>query len=377
MVNLPADNYSPSKSSYSLDSVDPLSPWTCFSACSNNMNSGSNNNNSNNNNNDDAFNMLQPYEMNHWEQQASLQNMIENWTPPPGSEHEHEQKPDFLDLPSASLPPTPPNQTLTSSIGLEFLATLNPPKDIIPPLSSIGIDNPYSSSFGTSNPTSMYTSSATSTFMATPPNMSSSSSSPSSVSSFSPPVLSLLPLSSSSSSNNKYHRRCSEHPLPRANRTSRRRASSQPSVASVVSLTAHEPTSEYIDGVEYITFLYSHKRLVKEYTVCANVASIDEDTIPMLFKAQNTIYPRANVERSKYDGNRWDYETTCNTLGWKLCWLNQSQLCGRRGLIQRAVDSYRNRHAEMRSRRVARQQKVANGTLRKRKSKKSMVSSSV
>ncbi|ORZ24398.1 hypothetical protein BCR42DRAFT_402866 [Absidia repens] len=369
MANLPAYNYSPSKSSYSLDSVDPMSPWSYYSAYSNNVNSGNDNNN-----NGDAFNVMQPYEMNHWEQQASLQNMLENWTPPPGSEHEHMQKPNFLDLPSASLPPTPPNQTLTSSIGLEFLATLNPPKDIIPPLSSSGIDNPYSSSFGTSNPTSMFTSSATPTFMATPSNMSSSSSSPSSsASSFSPPVLSLLPFSSSSSSaNNKYRRRCSENPLPRVNRPIRRRASSQPSVASVVSLTAHEPTSEYVDGVEYITFLYSHERLVKEYTVCADVASIDVDTIPMLFKAQNTIYPRANVERNKYDGNRWDYETSCNALGWKLCWLNQSQLCGRRGLIQRAVDSYRNRHAEMRSRRVARQQKVANGTLRKRKSKKSV-----
>jgi hypothetical protein len=88
------------------------------------------------------------------------------------------------------------------------------------------------------------------------------------------------------------------------------------------------------------------------------------------------IYPRANVSRSEYDGNRWDYETTCNQLGWKLCWLNKDQLFGRRGLIQRAVDSYRNRHAEMRSRRVTRQEKVANGTLRKRRSKKSLSQSS-
>lgn len=80
------------------------------------------------------------------------------------------------------------------------------------------------------------------------------------------------------------------------------------------------------------------------------------------------------MEKSKYDGNRWEYETTCNTLGWKLCWLNQEELCGRRGLIQRAVDSYRNRHTEMRSRRVTRQEKVANGTLRKRKSKKFVLS---
>ncbi|KAG2206476.1 hypothetical protein INT46_001777 [Mucor plumbeus] len=153
-------------------------------------------------------------------------------------------------------------------------------------------------------------------------------------------------------------------------RTYRRRASSHPSVASVVSLSAHEPVAFIIDGIEYITFLYSHDRLVKEYTVRTNVDSVNLDEIPAGFRVQNAIYPRANVSREEYDGNRWEYETSCNKLGWELCWLNQEQLCGRRGLIQRAVDSYRNRHAEMRSRRVTRQEKVANGTLRKRRAKK-------
>ncbi|OBZ84026.1 hypothetical protein A0J61_07921 [Choanephora cucurbitarum] len=153
-------------------------------------------------------------------------------------------------------------------------------------------------------------------------------------------------------------------------RSHSKRSSSQPSVASVVSLTAHEPVSKMINGIEFITFLYSHDRLVKEYTVRTDVNSVDVDDIEMEFRIQNAIYPRANVDRSEYDGNRWDYETTCNQLGWKICWLNKDQLFGRRGLIQRAVDSYRNRHAGMRSRRVARQEKVANGTLRKRRCKK-------
>ncbi|RCH94969.1 hypothetical protein CU098_010379 [Rhizopus stolonifer] len=157
---------------------------------------------------------------------------------------------------------------------------------------------------------------------------------------------------------------------PHKQRVHGKRSSSQPSVASVVSLTAHEPVSKIIHGIEHITFLYSHDRLVKEYTVRTDVDSVDLDDIAMEFRIQNAIYPRANVDRSEYDGNRWDYETTCNQLGWKICWLNKEQLFGRRGLIQRAVDSYRNRHADMRSRRVARQEKVANGTLRKRRSKK-------
>jgi hypothetical protein len=56
-------------------------------------------------------------------------------------------------------------------------------------------------------------------------------------------------------------------------------------------------------------------------------------------------------------------------LGWKLAWLNKEEIAGKRGLIQRAVDSYRNRYPSMRSRRVARQEKLLNGTLRKRKNR--------
>ncbi|KAI9362683.1 hypothetical protein BD770DRAFT_407777 [Pilaira anomala] len=169
--------------------------------------------------------------------------------------------------------------------------------------------------------------------------------------------------------NNSSNRRSSSTDTPHRHG---RRASSHPSVASVVSLTAHEPVSKMLDGIEYITFLYSHDRLVKEYTVRTDVDHVGLDDISMDFRTQNAIYPRANVDRTEYDGNRWNYETTCNELGWKLCWLNKEQLFGRRGLIQRAVDSYRNRHPDMRSRRVTRQEKVANGTLRKRRSKKSL-----
>jgi hypothetical protein len=72
----------------------------------------------------------------------------------------------------------------------------------------------------------------------------------------------------------------------------------------------------------------------------------------------------------EYTGNRWEYETSCNKLGWQLAHKNCETLFGRRGLIQRAVDSYRNRHRELRSRRVTRQEKIANGTLRKRQAKR-------
>ena len=68
-----------------------------------------------------------------------------------------------------------------------------------------------------------------------------------------------------------------------------KRASSNPSVASVVSLTAHEPVSKMIDGIEHITFLYSHDRLVKEYTVRTDVESVNLDEIPMDSRIQNAV----------------------------------------------------------------------------------------
>ena len=185
------------------------------------------------------------------------------------------------------------------------------------------------------------------------------------------------PLLVSKEENNSKSRRKSTESHSTPTRTYRRRSSSHPSVASVVSLSAHEPIARVIDGIEYITFLYSHDRLVKEYTVRTDVYNVCLDQIPEGFRVQNAIYPRANVPRHEYDGNRWEYETNCNKLGWELCWLNQEQLCGRRGLIQRAVDTYRNRHTDMRSRRVTRQEKVLNGTLRKKKGQKDPVCHSV
>lgn len=76
-----------------------------------------------------------------------------------------------------------------------------------------------------------------------------------------------------------------QHPHPRLGR----RASSNPSVASVVSLTAHEPISKIIDGIEYITFLYSHDRLVKEYTVRTDVDHVNLDDIVIDFRIQNAV----------------------------------------------------------------------------------------
>lgn len=86
------------------------------------------------------------------------------------------------------------------------------------------------------------------------------------------------------STSSRARRRSSE-----SSRPYRRRTSSHPSVASVVSLTAHEPVAHLINGIEHITFLYSHDRLVKEYTVRTDVENCSLDDIPMEFRVLNAV----------------------------------------------------------------------------------------
>ncbi|KAI7878112.1 uncharacterized protein EV154DRAFT_525150 [Mucor mucedo] len=136
-------------------------------------------------------------------------------------------------------------------------------------------------------------------------------------------------------------------------------------------LPNHEPRTEVRDGVEWVSFVYSHHRILRRYSIRTDVDQVDIHLLDIRFKSDNCVYPRANLPRDQYKGNRWAYETECNTLGWKLAYLNSTEIAGKRGLIQRAVDSYRNRYPSMRSRRVARQEKLLKGTLRKRKNRES------
>ncbi|KAG1138205.1 hypothetical protein G6F37_010850 [Rhizopus arrhizus] len=140
---------------------------------------------------------------------------------------------------------------------------------------------------------------------------------------------------------------------------------------SSTSVTSHEPRTEIREGIEWVSFVYSHHRVLRRYSIRTDIEKVDLNQLEESFKNENCVYPRANLPREEYKGNRWAYETECNTLGWKLAYLNASEIAGKRGLIQRAVDSYRNRYPSMRSRRVARQEKLLKGTLRKRKQRDS------
>jgi hypothetical protein len=92
------------------------------------------------------------------------------------------------------------------------------------------------------------------------------------------------------------------------------------------------------NGVQWIAFEYSRDRVKMEYTIRCDVESVNTDQLAPEFKQENCVYPRACCPKEEYRGNRLAYETECNQVGWALAELNPS-LQGKRGLIQRAVDS--------------------------------------
>ena len=115
------------------------------------------------------------------------------------------------------------------------------------------------------------------------------------------------------------------------------------------------------NGVQWIAFEYSRDRVKMEYTIRCDVESVNIDELSPEFKSENCVYPRACCPRDQYRGNRLMYETDCNRIGWALAQLNVP-LRGKRGLIQRAVDSWRNSNQDprLRSRRVRRMAKMNN-----------------
>ncbi|EAW12749.1 uncharacterized protein ACLA_011760 [Aspergillus clavatus NRRL 1] len=113
------------------------------------------------------------------------------------------------------------------------------------------------------------------------------------------------------------------------------------------------------NGVQWIAFEYSRDRVKMEYTIRCDVESVNVDNLSQEFKTENCVYPRACCSKDQYKGNRLVYETECNAVGWALAELNPA-LRGKRGLIQRAVDSWRNSNQDprLRSRRVRRMAKM-------------------
>ncbi|KAJ2485927.1 hypothetical protein EV174_001431 [Coemansia sp. RSA 2320] len=112
------------------------------------------------------------------------------------------------------------------------------------------------------------------------------------------------------------------------------------------------------DDVPWLSFVYAQKGKPKRHRIRIDIERAPLPAIPHSFKANNCVYPRANCSKPTYAGNRWSYETECNGIGWKLAFLNQELLSGRRGLLQTAVNNYRTMVAGRKSRRIARLEKA-------------------
>lgn len=115
-------------------------------------------------------------------------------------------------------------------------------------------------------------------------------------------------------------------------------------------------------GVDWIAFEYSRNGVKMEYTIRCDVASVNTKGLSQDFRSANCIYPRACCSKDQYQGKRFAYESKCNALGWALASLNPP-LREKRGLIQRAVDSWRNsnQNPKLRSRRVRKKSKSDTG----------------
>ncbi|KRH94954.1 hypothetical protein M153_8800013837 [Pseudoloma neurophilia] len=141
----------------------------------------------------------------------------------------------------------------------------------------------------------------------------------------------------------------------------------------IVNLPASQPYIRIIDGEERLCFKYNTKISEKalnamprndladnEFCVRFDLENVDITKLNEKFKIDNCVYPRANVPFEMYTGNRWEYETECNMLAWQFVSLNPILLYGKKGLIQRAVDSYRNINKQSRNKKIIKQDHLSN-----------------
>lgn len=164
-------------------------------------------------------------------------------------------------------------------------------------------------------------------------------------------------------------------------RRERRKDSSTRKITNrrIVNFPATQPYIRIVDGEERLCFKYNTKISESamntmprqelednEFCVRFDLDSVDVSKLNEKFKADNCVYPRANCDFEDYKGNRWHYETECNKLAWQFVSLNPVLLYGKKGLIQRAVDSYRNIHKDSKNRRMVSQDKMVNGVLKRR-----------
>lgn len=128
------------------------------------------------------------------------------------------------------------------------------------------------------------------------------------------------------------------------------------------------PVQRFTDasGKEFMRFEYTMNRKKTQVELRCDIEHIDVASLSTAFKRDNACYKEAGdgnideatirarmYERGKTESEmrtrlrRMKYEVDCNRIGWKLVTLNGDKLAGRKGMIQRAADSYRNSGADL------------------------------
>lgn len=108
-------------------------------------------------------------------------------------------------------------------------------------------------------------------------------------------------------------------------------------------------------GINWITFSFPKNCTPQYYTIRCDTESVDITKLSNEFKRENSMYPRVYISGNFYKSNRQKYESECNCIGWSLAYLNP-KIRKQRGVIQRAVDHWRNTNVNSKyhSRRIQR-----------------------
>ncbi|CEP21183.1 unnamed protein product [Cyberlindnera jadinii] len=155
------------------------------------------------------------------------------------------------------------------------------------------------------------------------------------------------------------------HRMKTKGRCSKSRTRSAPSMTDLPTQRGPIPASKPVlkvnpvTGEEVLSFSYSRKKIVTTFEIKCPIEPMNSNNFPTEFLVDNCVYPRAMAPPHVYTGKRGKYEHECNTIGWTLAWMNP-KLRKHRGLIQRAVDSWRNtrRDTSLHSRKVRREESL-------------------
>ena len=96
----------------------------------------------------------------------------------------------------------------------------------------------------------------------------------------------------------------------------------------------------------FLVITYPNTGAARKYRIRCNIDDINTNELTTTFRQENCIYPKATLPPQQYKGKRQAFEKMYNELGWRLASLNP-QIRGKKGLIQYAVDNYRNRTGNM------------------------------